>query len=98
MDKAYVTAAFGCLVIFFVFKSWRIAPGFFANKLGIINMITVATGACAAVIYGMTGLNGVPSVVLIALFYGFFAGSFVGLTSPMIVTLSRDLSELGHTN
>ncbi|KAG6871800.1 hypothetical protein C0995_016418 [Termitomyces sp. Mi166 len=95
-DGAYIAAAFGWLIILnFASFVGRIVPGFFANTLGIMNMMTCATGACAAVIFGMIGLKDISSVVLIALFYGFFAGAFVGLTSPMLVILSRDMSELG---
>ncbi|KAK0435499.1 major facilitator superfamily domain-containing protein [Armillaria borealis] len=63
--------------------------------LQVDNMITVAMGICAAVVFGMIGLSSIASVVLIAIFYGFFAGSFVALTGPVLVLLSTDLSELG---
>ncbi|KAG6886760.1 hypothetical protein C0995_005119 [Termitomyces sp. Mi166 len=88
-------AFYSLIILNFASFVGRIVPGFFANTLGVINMMTCATGACAAVIFGMIGLKDIPGVVLIALSYGFFAGAFVGLTSPMLVILSRDMSELG---
>ncbi|KAK7056369.1 hypothetical protein VNI00_002923 [Paramarasmius palmivorus] len=73
----------------------RVIPGFFANQLGVGNMITAATAFSSAVIFGMIGLSTVASVVLIAIFYGFFAGTFVALMGPLMVLLSKDLSEIG---
>ncbi|KAH0583478.1 Riboflavin transporter MCH5 [Termitomyces sp. J132] len=89
-------AFYSLIILNFASFFGRILPGFFANTLGVMNMMIFATGACAAVIFGMIGLKDIPGVVLIALFYGFFAGTFVGLTSPMLVVLSRDImSQLG---
>ncbi|KAJ4478455.1 MFS general substrate transporter [Lentinula aciculospora] len=73
----------------------RLLPGFLVNKLGAGNMITFATAMCAAAISGMIGLSSTTSVVLIAIFYGFFAGTYVGLISPLMVSLSSDVSEIG---
>ncbi|KAJ3745066.1 MFS general substrate transporter [Lentinula detonsa] len=73
----------------------RILPGFFVNRLGVGNMITAATAMCAAVIFGMIGLSNATSVVLIAIFYGFFAGSYVGLINPLMASLSNSVSEIG---
>ncbi|KAJ3969292.1 MFS general substrate transporter [Lentinula raphanica] len=73
----------------------RLLSGLFVNKLGAGNMITVSTAICAAVIYGMIGLSSVTSVVFIAMFYGLFAGSYVGLINPLLASLSRSSSEIG---
>ncbi|KAJ3755384.1 MFS general substrate transporter [Lentinula raphanica] len=73
----------------------RLLSGFFVNKLEAGNMITVSTAICAAVIYGMIGLSSVTSVVFIAMFYGLFAGSYVGLINPLLASLSRSSSEIG---
>ncbi|MGZ7240455.1 hypothetical protein ACXWPE_09425, partial [Streptococcus pyogenes] len=50
-------------------------PGFFANKLGVHNILVTATFVCSVLILGMIGLGSVASVVVIAIIYGFFAGT-----------------------
>jgi MFS family permease len=73
----------------------RVIPGALANTLGVANMIVIATFASSAVIFGMIGLGSITSVVLVGIFYGFFAGSFVGLSAPLLAVLTQDFSELG---
>ncbi|KAJ7855417.1 MFS general substrate transporter [Mycena leptocephala] len=52
----------------------RICPGFFAHSLGIANMATASAGCGAVFILGMIGLSNIPSVVVLAILYGFCAG------------------------
>ncbi|KAJ7464119.1 major facilitator superfamily domain-containing protein [Mycena latifolia] len=73
----------------------RLSPGFFARKLGIINMVTAASDCSAVLILSMIALKTVASVVVIGVLYGFCAGVFVTLMAPLLVILTEDLGELG---
>ncbi|KAJ7131769.1 MFS general substrate transporter [Mycena crocata] len=73
----------------------RLAPGFLAPRLGIINMVLVGTGCNAILILSMIALKTVVSVVVIAVLYGIFAGVFVTLIAPLLAVLTEDLGELG---
>jgi len=73
----------------------RLSPGFFARRFGVANMICIATFCCAIMVFAMIGLSGPASVVIIAIFFGFFAGVYIALMGPLMVVLTEDISELG---
>ncbi|KAJ7796288.1 MFS general substrate transporter [Mycena leptocephala] len=73
----------------------RLTPGFFAHSLGIANMVTASAGCGAVLILGMIGLSNVASVVVLAVLYGFCAGVFITLMSPLVAFLTEDFTELG---
>ncbi|KAF7360752.1 MFS general substrate transporter [Mycena venus] len=74
----------------------RLSPGFFVRQLGIINMVTGITGCGAILILCMIAIKSIASVVVLGVLYGYCAGVFVGLMTPLIAILTEDLSELGH--
>ncbi|KAH8814599.1 MFS general substrate transporter [Flagelloscypha sp. PMI_526] len=73
----------------------RMGSGFVAHKLGVVSLIAFSTLSCALVILGMIGLSNIPSVVLIAVFYGLFSGVVLSLVAPMFALLTDDMSQLG---
>ncbi|KAJ7182326.1 major facilitator superfamily domain-containing protein [Mycena crocata] len=73
----------------------RLSPGFFAHRLGVINMVAAASGAGAVLILSMIALKTVASVVVIGVLYGYCAGVFVTLMAPMLAVLTTDMRELG---
>ncbi|KAJ7924039.1 MFS general substrate transporter [Mycena leptocephala] len=73
----------------------RLTPGFFAHSFGIANMVAASAGSGAVLILGMIGLSNVASVVVLAVLYGFCAGVFITLMSPLVAFLTEDLTELG---
>ncbi|KAJ7467469.1 MFS general substrate transporter [Mycena latifolia] len=73
----------------------RLTPGFFAHKLGIINMVTAAAGCSAVLIFSMIALKSLASVVVIAVLYGFCAGTFIAMMAPLLASLADNLGELG---
>jgi hypothetical protein len=52
----------------------RLSPGFFAHRLGVVNMATAAAGVGAVLILSMIALRTVASVVVIGVLYGYCAG------------------------
>ncbi|KAJ7230095.1 major facilitator superfamily domain-containing protein [Mycena pura] len=73
----------------------RFWPGFFAHRLGVINMVMAATGCGAVLILSMIALKSVASVVAIGVLYGFWAGVFVTLMAPLVAVLTENVEELG---
>ncbi|KAJ7884520.1 MFS general substrate transporter [Mycena leptocephala] len=73
----------------------RLSPGFFAHRLGVVNMATAAAGVGAVLILSMIALRTVASVVVIGVLYGYCAGIFVTLMAPLLTVLTDDLGELG---
>ncbi|KAJ7753938.1 major facilitator superfamily domain-containing protein [Mycena maculata] len=73
----------------------RLAPGAFASRFGVIEMVVFASGGGAALILAMIALKTVASVVVIGILYGFFAGVFVTLQAPVMAVLTEDMGELG---
>ncbi|KDR72268.1 hypothetical protein GALMADRAFT_253094 [Galerina marginata CBS 339.88] len=73
----------------------RLASGFLAAIFEIGNLVIIATASCGILIFSMISLSSVVSVVLIAIFYGFFSGIFVALMGPMVANLADDVSEIG---
>ncbi|KAF7335576.1 MFS general substrate transporter [Mycena venus] len=73
----------------------RLTSGFFAESLGIANMVAAAAGCGAVIILGMIGLSTIASVVVLAILYGFCAGVFITLMPPLVALLTEDMTELG---
>ncbi|KAJ7813776.1 major facilitator superfamily domain-containing protein [Mycena olivaceomarginata] len=73
----------------------RLSPGFFAQRLGVVNMVTAASGVGAVLILCMIALKSIASVVIIGVLYGYTAGIFVSLMAPLLTTLTDNIGELG---
>ncbi|KAF9485187.1 MFS general substrate transporter [Pholiota conissans] len=73
----------------------RLAPGLFIHSIGVVKMIVISASFCSALIFAMIGLSSLPSIVTIAILYGFFSGIFVTLQAPLVAVLTNDMSELG---
>ncbi|KAH0836818.1 major facilitator superfamily domain-containing protein [Lanmaoa asiatica] len=58
-------------------------------------VIIMATFCCTVILFGMIGVHTVAGVVVFGVLYGYFAGIFLALWSPVMTLLSPDLSELG---
>ncbi|TFY68486.1 hypothetical protein EVG20_g3538 [Dentipellis fragilis] len=74
----------------------RILPNIFANKYGGFNLLIVSCVACAALIFGLYGIDSVGSITVFAILYGFFSGAFLSLLSPAVASLSKDQGEIGY--
>ncbi|KAA1479107.1 MFS general substrate transporter [Dentipellis sp. KUC8613] len=73
----------------------RILPNIFANKYGGFNLLIASCVACAALIFGLYGIDAVGSTTVFAILYGFFSGAFLSLLSPAVASLSKDQGEIG---
>ncbi|KAG8221106.1 MFS general substrate transporter [Butyriboletus roseoflavus] len=58
-------------------------------------VVTIATFCCSVILFGMIGVHTVTGVVVFGVLYGYFAGIFLALWTPVMTLLTPDLSELG---
>ncbi|KAI0341396.1 MFS general substrate transporter [Trametopsis cervina] len=73
----------------------RLATAFVAQRFGAPLVIMASSGCCAAIVWGMIGIHSPTSVVLVGVFFGFFAGAYQALEAPLVAVLSDDVSEIG---
>ncbi|KAG8217834.1 major facilitator superfamily domain-containing protein [Butyriboletus roseoflavus] len=73
----------------------RLSTGFIAPRVGVPRFMIISTAGCGILILGMIGLSSAPTVVMLGTVYGYFAGVYIALLSPLMTLLTTDLSELG---
>ncbi|KAK7050720.1 MFS general substrate transporter [Favolaschia claudopus] len=73
----------------------RLSPGFFAHKLGVVNIICASAGVGTVLIFCVIALKTVASVVTIGVLYGYSVGIFVTMMAPLLTVLTDDMGELG---
>ncbi|KAH0827063.1 MFS general substrate transporter [Lanmaoa asiatica] len=73
----------------------RLSTGFIAPRVGVPRFMIISTGVCGILILAMIGLNNIRTVVVLGTIYGYFAGVYIALLSPLMALLTNDLSELG---
>jgi len=73
----------------------RILPPFLADKAGAYNVLLPSILGCGAVLFGLFGIHNFTGVVVFGVLFGFFSGAYISLIPPLLVTLCRDLNELG---
>ncbi|KAE9387169.1 MFS general substrate transporter [Gymnopus androsaceus JB14] len=74
----------------------RLTPGFVAHRFGVANMLTFGMVGCSAVIFGMIGLGrGEAGYVVVAILYGYCAGTYISLISPLFSSFAHNQAEIG---
>ena len=73
----------------------RIIPTFFADKTGCFNMLIPTCIFTAFLAYMWIDIRNGPGIVVFAILYGFFSGTFLGLAPTTTVMLSPNLSVVG---
>jgi len=73
----------------------RLIPNILADKYGRFNVLTPVTACTGFILWAMFGIKNSAGMIVFALLYGFFSGAFLSLLPPLIVTLSKDVSEVG---
>jgi len=68
----------------------RIAPNFFAQKLGPMNMLIPCVLLTSILTFTLISVHNVGGVVVFCLFFGFFSGTFVSLPPTVFVFLSME--------
>lgn len=73
----------------------RLIPGYYADKIGSINVQASVTFAGAVLTLCLLAIRTTAGVVVFSVLYGFMAGAFMGLPAAGIVSLSPDKSKIG---
>ncbi|PKX94761.1 MCT family MFS transporter [Aspergillus novofumigatus IBT 16806] len=73
----------------------RIFPNFVADHTGPLNMLTPAVTATAVLAFAWIGVHNVPGIIVLSVLYGLFSGGFVSLPPVVMVTLTKDIRDLG---
>ncbi|KAN0088226.1 Major facilitator superfamily domain containing protein [Tylopilus felleus] len=63
--------------------------------LSVPVVIITATFCCSVILFGLIGVHTVVGVVIWGVLYGYFAGIFIAMWTPVMTLLAPDLSELG---
>ncbi|KAF8448831.1 MFS general substrate transporter [Boletus edulis BED1] len=58
-------------------------------------VLIMVTFCCSVIILGMIGVHTVAGFIVFGVLYGYFAGIFLALWTPVMALLTPDLSELG---
>jgi len=73
----------------------RLLPNHFASRLGIHNQMIVAAAICGILDITFLAMHNAAGVIVIAIIFGFFSGTYISLLSPMLAGLSPNENEMG---
>ena len=73
----------------------RIIPNIIADRTGPFNVIVPCALASGVIIFGLIGTHSVAALIVNALLYGFFSGTFVSLPPSCFVRLSPNRALIG---
>lgn len=73
----------------------RIAPNLVADYTGPINILTPAAAFTALMAFCWIAVHSVSGIIILALLYGFFSGSFVSLPPVVMMSITKDFRDLG---
>ncbi|BGP37108.1 hypothetical protein JCM10449v2_001012 [Rhodotorula kratochvilovae] len=73
----------------------RTIPNLIADYVGPFNVQAVCCFGAGIMIFLMKVMTSEALLILHAVLYGFFSGAFIALVSPITVSISNDLSEIG---
>lgn len=73
----------------------RIIPNWLADRYGPLNVIAPGAIITAALAYAWMGIQSTGGLIVFAILYGFSSGCFVSLPPTVVVTLTKNMSEIG---
>jgi predicted MFS family arabinose efflux permease len=73
----------------------RIIPNFVADKVGPFNVLIPCMLSAGVVAFCWIPVHNIGGLVIFAIIYGFFSGSFVSLPPSVVASLSPDLNSVG---
>ena len=75
--------------------SGRMVPNFFADRLGPINVMIVASFISGILALAWIGIKNTPGLIVFSVLYGISSGTVVSLPPSAIGSISNNLSEIG---
>ncbi|OAA38035.1 Major facilitator superfamily domain, general substrate transporter [Cordyceps fumosorosea ARSEF 2679] len=97
-DRAHVSDSLARYLLVIINLSslpGRIIPGYYADKVGSINVQTAVALLSAMLTIFLCAIRSAAGLVVFCAIYGFFSGAFMGLPAAGIVRLSDDKSKIG---
>ncbi|KAH0026471.1 MFS general substrate transporter, partial [Aureobasidium melanogenum] len=73
----------------------RTIPNALSDKTGSFNIILPGAAVCSILIFCMIAVDGLGSIVTLAVLFGFFSGVFIALPPVCFVALTADKSKIG---
>jgi predicted MFS family arabinose efflux permease len=73
----------------------RLVPNALADHIGTFNTLIPCTFACGVLLFTWIAIHDIGGLLVFAILYGFFSGSFVSLSPSTIVSLSNDMHKVG---
>ena len=73
----------------------RIVPNFLADKFGPLNVLVPCAALSGILTLCLLAVHNVGGIVVIALIFGFFSGSFVSLPATVFVHLTANRALIG---
>jgi len=73
----------------------RIIPNYFADSIGTLNTILPCTLFASILSFSWLAIHNPPGIIAFCVIYGFFSGSVVSLSGPVVVSITKDLSTIG---
>ncbi|KAK0647956.1 Aspyridones efflux protein apdF [Lasiodiplodia hormozganensis] len=73
----------------------RIIPNFIADKTGPLNILVPCCAVSALLAFCWIAIDSTAGVIVFAVLYGFFSGTFVSLPPTTVVSLSPNLGVVG---
>ncbi|KAI4738773.1 putative MFS monocarboxylate transporter [Aureobasidium sp. EXF-12298] len=73
----------------------RTLPNALSDKTGSFNIILPGAAVCSILIFCMIAVDGLGSIVALAVLFGFFSGVFIALPPVCLVALIADKSRIG---
>ncbi|QRV93586.1 major facilitator superfamily transporter [Ceratobasidium sp. AG-Ba] len=73
----------------------RTLPNFISDRIGVFNVMIPCSTIGGVLVFAMFGVKSSGALVVFAVLYDFFSGSFFSLMSPLIVSLADHMHEVG---
>lgn len=73
----------------------RIVPNFVADKTGPLNILIPCSLAAAILAFAWIGIKNSAGLIVFAILYGFFSGTFVSLPAPAVASISPSIGVVG---
>jgi predicted MFS family arabinose efflux permease len=73
----------------------RIVPNILADRIGTINTMAPCAIVCSILVFGWTGIHSLSGLIVFAVLYGFFVGSYVSLSNNAVLNLTDDVKIVG---
>ncbi|KAF8065016.1 major facilitator superfamily domain-containing protein [Lyophyllum atratum] len=73
----------------------RILPGMLVYRVGIFNMMIPCISTAAVLIFCTLAVKDAAGTIVFTVLYGFFSGTYNGLSTPMISSSAKSTSEIG---